>query len=525
MNPSSAQDSMLLLNDQLLNDLEDFDEELAEDELAEQMAIKEEATDKLDLEKFKDYQTQDLISQEKLKLTESRLYSDVMGYLGVTVARTSQVSQMEEETQQSTIRAEISVFAKVLECNKLITVIDQQVRMIHNFLRFVYAKKFSELDGLVIDPFLYARCVLKLEDSYERKIDVSLEGIISNHLIIAIKMAWTAALSGMRAKELSPVDRTQIHRAAEYLLFLQGEKLKVLEFVETNMSIIAPNTCAVVGRNCAARLIAAAGGLEELSRTPACNIQVMGSQRRGLQGMSRDGSVFHGVFRDLEIYQDAPAEYRTRLVRMLSNNVAKACRVDFQQLRMDGSLGQMLHEQMLTRFNKIQEPTLHQKPKGMRIPMDRPKTRRGGRKYRNMKERLGLTDSRKLQNRLLMDPSNGQIEDEETGYGFGMLGQQNTGVLKVNKKEQKMKLTQKQKQRLAHKMHSGGGLGSNPGMDGMKTVGLATGMMSSLHMGPNQAIELVDPAYIAKMQSQGAQSQYFKNDGFKTVVNQHKHGF
>lgn len=520
MNPNS-QDSMLLMNDQLLNDLEDFDEELAEDQMAENLAIKEEETEKQDLQKFQDYQTKDLITQEKLKLTESRLYSDVMGYLGIEVPKTGNNSQMVDETP----RAEGTIFEKVVECNKLISQLDQQVRMIHNFLRYLYAKKFSELDGLVIDPFLYARCVLKLEESYEKKTDVSLDGIISNHLIIAIKMAWNAALSGMQSRELSSIDKQQLQRAAEYLLFLQQDKRKILEFVETNMSVIAPNTCAVVGRNCAAKLIAAAGGLEELSRTPACNIQVMGSTRRSLQGMSRDGSVFHGVFRDLEIYKEAPNEYRTRLVRMLSNNVAKACRVDFQQLRMDGSLGKQLNEQMMARFGKIQEPTLHQKPKAMRIPMDRAKSRRGGRKYRKMKERLGLTDSRKLQNRLLMDPMNGQIEDEETGYGFGMLGQQNTGVLVVNKKEQKIRLTQKQKQRLAHKMHSGAGMGAHLGVDGMKTVGLAAGMMSSLHMGPNQAIELVDPSYVAKQQNQGAQSTYFKNDGFKSVMNHHKQGF
>lgn len=74
-------------------------------------------------------------------------------------------------------------------------------------------------------------------------------------------------------------------------------------------------------------------------------------------------------------------------------------------------------------------------------------------------------------------------------------------------------------------MHSGAGMGANLGIDGMKTVGLAAGMMSSLHMGPNQAIELVDPSYVAKQKNQGAQSTFFKNDGFKTVVNHHKQGF
>jgi len=38
--------------------------------------------------------------------------------------------------------------------------------MIHNFLRFVYAKKFPELESLIMQPFVYAKVVSRVEMAF-----------------------------------------------------------------------------------------------------------------------------------------------------------------------------------------------------------------------------------------------------------------------------------------------------------------------------------------------------------------------
>ena len=91
-------------------------------------------------------------------------------------------------------------------------------------------------------------------------------------------------------------------------------------FVEDKLNSIAPNLCASVGKTCAAKLVAAAGGLEELAKIPACNIQVMGGAKKSLLGMSKvDKHMYHGFFGEIDIVKKCPQEYRTRLVRMLAN--------------------------------------------------------------------------------------------------------------------------------------------------------------------------------------------------------------
>ena len=59
--------------------------------------------------------------------------------------------------------------------------------MIHNFLRFVYSKKFPELESLVMQPFIYAKVVSRVEmafvSSSNRRTEASSSSTISSPAI------------------------------------------------------------------------------------------------------------------------------------------------------------------------------------------------------------------------------------------------------------------------------------------------------------------------------------------------------
>ncbi len=94
--------------------------------------------------------------------------------------------------------------------------------MFHNFLRFIYARKFSELESLVTTPYDYARTVQRLENVPSRD-QVVLSDFLGNHLVVAVKIAYQQG----RQKELSPHDKANCLKAADYLLFLEDSKNKV----------------------------------------------------------------------------------------------------------------------------------------------------------------------------------------------------------------------------------------------------------------------------------------------------------
>lgn len=55
---------------------------------------------------------------------------------------------------------------------------------------------------------------------------------------------------------------------------LAAAKASILDFVETRMTSMAPNVCALVGSRITAKLLALTGGLTAMSKTPSCNLQV-----------------------------------------------------------------------------------------------------------------------------------------------------------------------------------------------------------------------------------------------------------
>lgn len=128
---------------------------------------------------------------------------------------------------------------------------------------------------------------------------------------------------------------------------LNQYKNMLLMYVESCMHAVAPNLCRLVGSAVASKLISAAGGIHKLSIMPACNIQVLGSEKTPNLGIGTMGRNHMGFFGGMKMVQDAPAKHQVQLVRMLSTNVAKCVRVDALRTCPSGAEGDRIREQLL----------------------------------------------------------------------------------------------------------------------------------------------------------------------------------
>lgn len=177
------------------------------------------------------------------------------------------------------------------------------------------------------------------------------------------------------------------------------------------MTKIAPNLSAVVGSKCAAQLVASAGGINELAMMPACNVQVLGSKKTQAKtntnlGFSKKGqSMYYGHFGNLEMVQKTPEEFQTKLVKMFANYASKAAKIDKAGTDPMGLKGKQQKAKLLRVFNKRMERPEAQKRKAIVIK-DKPARKRGGKKYRKLKERTMMTEIRKHKNRLFMSDQN-----------------------------------------------------------------------------------------------------------------------
>ena len=77
-----------------------------------------------------------------------------------------------------------------------------------------------------------------------------------------------------KALILSAHQCTQVVAASDMVLALDADKAAILRLVQLRMHRIAPNLSSAVGTEIAARLMGVAGGLSQLSKMPACNVQV-----------------------------------------------------------------------------------------------------------------------------------------------------------------------------------------------------------------------------------------------------------
>lgn len=85
----------------------------------------------------------------------------------------------------------------------------------------------------------------------------------------------------------------QIDEACDMAVDLNGYKAIIFEYVESRMTFIAPNISMIVGAATAAKVLGAAGGLVKLSKIPACNLILLGSQKKTLSGFVFN--LFHSL--------------------------------------------------------------------------------------------------------------------------------------------------------------------------------------------------------------------------------------
>ena len=150
------------------------------------------------------------------------------------------------------------------------------------------------------------------------------------------------------------------------------------------------------------------------------------------------------------------------------------------------------------------------------------KKRRGGRRVRKQKERYGLTDAQKAQNRLGFDFENGEevLEVDDEVMGLGSIGHVGSGVggslrMRLASAGDAGK-SSKAAARAAKKQRAAGGAAQAPG--GFSGGGGAVGgLASSLAFTPVQGIELQNPNLESDAGQDGTKTYFSSMSTFSKI--------
>eukprot|EP01018_Ginkgo_biloba_P034331 Gb_40946 [translate_table: standard] len=362
------------------------------------------------------------------KLQKSQRFLDIMQKVEEALQKGSEISK------NGTVLEDDPEYQLIVDCNALSVDIENEIVIIHNFIRDNYRLKFPELESLVHHPIDYARVVKKIGNEVDLTL-VDLEGLLPSAIIMVVSVT-ASTTSG---KPLSEENLQKTLDACDRALALDAAKKKVLDFVESRMGYIAPNLSAIVGSAVAAKLMGTAGGLSSLAKMPACNVQLLGAKKKNLAGFSTATSQFRvGYIEQTEIFQSTPPALRMRACRLLAAKSTLAARVDSTRGDPTGKTGRDLREEIRKKIEKWQEPPPAKQPKPLPVPDSEPKKKRGGRRLRKMKERYAVTDMRKLANRMQFGIPEESSLGDGLGEGYGMLGQAGSGKLRVSVGQSKL---------------------------------------------------------------------------------------
>ncbi|MCD6593014.1 C/D box methylation guide ribonucleoprotein complex aNOP56 subunit [Candidatus Bathyarchaeota archaeon] len=246
--------------------------------------------------------------------------------------------------------------------------LDKTLNLFANRIREWYGLHFPELSRIINNHETYARLVRDLGERKNfskenlRKISLPKEKINK-----VVKAAQTSMGADLRDDD---IDKIQI-LCNQYMNLLAARR-KIEGYLKEIMKEESPNLSAIAGPILGAKLIALAGGLENLAKMPSSTIQVLGAEKalfRSLRTGARPPK--HGVLFQHVLVHGSRRSLRGKISRALAGKIAIAARTD---IFSDVYIGDQLKKDLLEKVEEI-------KKKGSKQKTLRKKHREKGRKW------------------------------------------------------------------------------------------------------------------------------------------------
>ncbi|CAA7259534.1 unnamed protein product [Cyclocybe aegerita] len=354
----------------------------------------------------------------------------------------------------------------IVQANNLSVDVDNEILLVHKFIRDHYAPRFPELEQLVTDPAMYIRSVRALANSGELA-KVDLTGVLPPAIIMSVVVTSTTTLG----KVLSVAQWAAVQRACDLADRLEEARKKIF-----------------------------------ICETPwGCNAHLLGAQKKITAGFSTATQKRHtGFIFQSELVSQTPPEYQLKVQRTVGAKCVLAARMDLERSRRDGTYGESLRDKIEKHIDRLAAPPPSKVVKALPIPNDGPKKRRGGKRARKAKEAFAQTELRKLQNRMAFGEAEEEVGAFDQTKGMGMIGV-GTGKVRAGAGEAKSraKMSKANKLRTAAITRSA-------------QAAQSSGTATSLSVTPAQGFELTNRA-AATQRVKEANEKWFAGGTFSFI--------
>ncbi|KAF8771631.1 Nucleolar protein 56 like protein [Argiope bruennichi] len=247
-----------------------------------------------------------------------------------------------------------------------ITLVDQMDKDINSLsmkIREWYSHHFPELIKIVPENNLYIPCVNAIKDRKNLSEDVAerLENILNDPEKVQNVLELARSSMGM---EVSECDLENMLYCAERVIALIQRRKDLTDYLKAKMTCVAPNLAALIGEFVGARLIAQAGSLTNLAKSPASTVQILGAEKALFRALKTKGNTpKYGIIFNSKFIGKAAKIYKGRISRYLANKCSVASRIDcFRDIPTD-VFGSKMKQQVEERLKFYDAPPNSETPR------------------------------------------------------------------------------------------------------------------------------------------------------------------
>ncbi len=208
----------------------------------------------------------------------------------------------------------------IIQINGAIEELDKSINIFAERLREFYSLHFPEMDRIVKDHKKYAKIVEKF-GSRERIDEPELKDIAAKSM----------------GANFTPEDIRVAQSFAREIIQLYNLRDTFSNYLEKLLKEVAPNLSTLATPAIAAKLIAKAGGIEKLAKSPSSFIQLIGAEKalfRFLHGKGKTPRF--GILAIHPLVQQAPEKLKGRIARALALKLSMAAKIDFYSKEYKG---------------------------------------------------------------------------------------------------------------------------------------------------------------------------------------------
>ena len=212
----------------------------------------------------------------------------------------------------------------IVQAISLLDDLDKELNTYAMRVKEWYGWHFPEMGRIVNDNLAYARVILKV-GMRSNTSNTDLSDILPEEIETAIKAAAEVSMG----TEITEEDLENIQLLAEQVVGFTEYRQQLSSYLTTRMQAIAPNLTELVGDLVGARLIAHAGSLMNLAKSPASTVQILGAEKALFRALkTKHDTPKYGLIYHASLVGQATGKNKGKIARMLAAKAAIGLRVD-----------------------------------------------------------------------------------------------------------------------------------------------------------------------------------------------------